>query len=300
MTTRNLLAYAQRTRMLGNNAGGLPPQFSATARFKSTRPDPSSSSSSTSLLDSAADLFVSMRWKAANALTSSLSVEERTQLLERLDSTNSTAKSKTAAAAASAHKEEDSELKMKHTIAEAVAAARAQEAQRSQKKWEQEKEALMKEAEDAARARVESDLAIQKRRLQFEQWKEQVEKAKQADKQSEAVPTVATAEPVAAAAAADPKSEDIVNAHPTLGPCVLDLGYKRIHVVSTEALTAIPVWEKQVRGLNHRTRRANLFGLLFYCAYSQKSASTQITIHSESTVTAEPRKWPTTRSKHLI
>ena len=34
-------------------------------------------------------------------------------------------------------------------------------------------------------------------------------------------------------------------AHPILGPCLLDLGYKRLHVVSTEALTAIKVWEKQ-------------------------------------------------------
>ena len=145
---------------------------------------------------------------------------------------------------------------MQHTIAEAVAAARAQEAQRSQQKWAQEREMLLQEAEQAARARVESDLAIQRRRLQFEQWKERVEKARAAEQEQEekrdnaTVSTneaaVSTTEPVVASAPAT-ASETEVEPHPVLGPCVLDLGYKRIHVVSTEALTAIPVWEKQVR-----------------------------------------------------
>jgi hypothetical protein len=37
----------------------------------------------------------------------------------------------------------------------------------------------------------------------------------------------------------------LVEPHPILGSCLLDLGYKRVHVVSATALAAIPVWKEQ-------------------------------------------------------
>ena len=96
------------------------------------------------------DLIASMRWKAANALTSSLSSEERNLLLQRLD--NGTSASANAAASTTIEDKQgktknNPEVDVQHTIAEAVAAARAQEAQRSQQKWQAEKGALFMEAE---------------------------------------------------------------------------------------------------------------------------------------------------------
>ena len=62
------------------------------------------------------------------------------------------------------------------SIAEAVAFAHAEEAIAQKEKWEKEKVTLLKEAEDAARARVENDLQIQQRRLTFDKWKYNLEK----------------------------------------------------------------------------------------------------------------------------
>jgi hypothetical protein len=205
------------------------------------------------------DLIASMRWKAANALTSSLSSEERNLLLQRLD--NGTSASANAAASTTIEDKQgktknNPEVDVQHTIAEAVAAARAQEAQRSQQKWQAEKEALLMEAEKAARARVEADLAIQMRRMQFRQWETQVEQAKNKMNENDvAANVICPEENQPLQQPAQQKDMDTLSsssmedpsAHPLLGPCVLDLGYKRLHVVGTEVLTAIPVWEKQVR-----------------------------------------------------
>jgi hypothetical protein len=140
-------------------------------------------------------------------------------------------------------KEEDTELVMKKSIAEAVAAARAEEAQRQADKWEREREKIIQEAEEAARSRVESDLSIQKHRIEFENWKRQVEAERAAESN-----TFSTVNPQETT---DSDSSDTVSPqnspkdHPILGPCVLDLGYKRIYTVSASALANIPVWKKQ-------------------------------------------------------
>jgi hypothetical protein len=191
-------------------------------RFKSSRSDPQK------LYDSVNELFVSLRWKAANVLTESLSLDERGQLLERYSPPNP---DETEAAAVS--DEQPAITPAAHTIAEAVAAAQAKEAQRQEGQWEERKEAIFEEARQAAQARVESDFAIQKSRLEkmkneFELEKEKLADAPAAEKKLVEVEVV--------------QNED---AHPVLGPVVVDLGYKRIHRVSAKALSAIPVWEKQ-------------------------------------------------------
>ena len=38
------------------------------------------------------------------------------------------------------------------------------------------------------------------------------------------------------------EGEDV---HPVLGPILVDLGYKQIHITTARALCAVPVWEKQ-------------------------------------------------------
>jgi hypothetical protein len=192
-------------------------------RFKSNRPDPQN------FLDSANELFVSLRWKAANALTASLSPGERDQLLDLLSPRKP---DEVEAASAS---EEVETTPAAHTIAEAVAAAQAKEAQLQEGKWENMKESIYEEARKAAQARVESDLAIQKNRLEKMKQEFEQEKEKQAD---------------ASAAAEEKKVVEVevsqdVDVHPILGPVVANLGYKRIHRLSAKALSDIPVWEKQ-------------------------------------------------------
>jgi hypothetical protein len=168
------------------------------------------------------DMFSSFRWKAANALTESLSKEERSAMLRKLDAVDETVPEKKAA-------------DIKATIGEAIAAAKLEELQRLQSKWDKDKDALMAEAEAAARDRIENDLRIQERRLALEQWTMKLEAEKRAEGQlstvvSASAPTTDTERP---------------SEHPLLGAAVADLGYKRIHLVSAKALSTIPVWKEQ-------------------------------------------------------
>jgi hypothetical protein len=185
----------------------------------------------------------SLRVKAANALTSTLPQEDRTRLLEKLVGdhvgTTAAASSDETAADAAAHDDDNDSMMMmqQHSIEEAIAMAKAKEAERYQEKWEQQKEALIAEAEEAARRRIQSDLEIQKRQLAFEAWKKALEKEKQESEETNVVEVVST--PVQQEEQAD------LGDHPILGPVVADLGEKRIHLVSSRALAAIPVWKKQ-------------------------------------------------------
>jgi hypothetical protein len=45
------------------------------------------------------------------------------------------------------------------------------------------------------------------------------------------------------------------SAHPVLGPAIADLGYKRIHLVSSGKLGTIPIWNRQRTYRNDRARR---------------------------------------------
>lgn len=184
----------------------------AANRYKSTK---SNLSQSSSLFDSANGYFSELRFKAANALTSSLPEDERNDLLQKLEPK------------LRPNEEEESTVPQ-ISIAEAVAAARAQEAAIQSEKWENEKDKLLADAEQAARSRVESDIAIQRRKLMFEKWKQDVEKNLEEEK-----PQTASTE------------EENVGTHPVLGPIVMDLGHKRIHIVSAKDLASIPVWKKQ-------------------------------------------------------
>lgn len=137
-------------------------------------------------------------------MTSSLNEEERSTILKKLDAVD----------------EAEAEEKVQKTMGEAVAAARIEEAQKVTQQWESKREQLEKQAEEAARARIESDLQIQKRRLAMERWRKELEQEQQ-------------------------QQENRVTEHPLLGKSIADFGYKQIYSVPAKLLSTIPVWKKQ-------------------------------------------------------
>jgi hypothetical protein len=197
------------------------------------------------------DWFAQFRYRAANLLAESLDDTERQELLKSIQvpPKNTETKEK---------EEEENKLSTSanHSIAEAVVGARAEEINKLFKdRWEREKEKLMQDAETAARERIESDLLLQKRRIAFNQWKSDLEQSKSEDKkEANAFGSSGVANKVPSKVVSDahglngfghlaPNYEQPV--HPILGPCFLDVGYKRYHVVKAQALAAIPVWEMQ-------------------------------------------------------
>lgn len=104
-----------------------------------------------------------LRMAAANALTTSLPEDDRAKLLERIK-----VQVKAEDETEEEEEDEDEEEAIRASIAEEIAAAKAEQARRSEELWEAEKEALIKQMEEAANARVENELAIQKERLMNE------------------------------------------------------------------------------------------------------------------------------------
>ena len=177
--------------------------------------------------------WADLRQKAASAITSSLSEKEREDLLAKY--TPEQAKSTTVDDSTQTNKNNDSSTEkvdvevMRTSIAEAVAEARAKEAQLQQQKWEKEMDTYKAEMEKAARDRVESDMALQRRKIQFEQWKQQVEQEKQQQDQALSSDT----------ASRDQETDEV------LGPVLADLGSKKLYLVSADTLANLPVWKKQ-------------------------------------------------------
>jgi len=223
------------------------------------------------------DLFVALRWGAANALTKSLPEDERDELLQRI----SQEKPPQLAAAASDQDGDDDdddylidEMIMKNSVNEAVAAALAEESQREEARWEREKEQLLSQAEEAAQKRVESDLAVQRQRMeqekrqlqeeaqaalqQLEREREEVLKEKEEEqmklkkeleekeKALQAKLQLDASLPINNVTSVDEMANTTGdNVHPILGPPLVDLGYKRVHTVRADLLASIPVWKKQ-------------------------------------------------------
>jgi hypothetical protein len=196
--------------------------------------------------------FGALRWKAATVLTSALPEEEKNQLLERLGSHSDFGSSKDdhdddTTTTVSANNKEDNDNKdswshQQHSIEEAIAMAKAKEAERFEERWENEKEALIAEAEEAARRRIECDLEIQRRQIAFEAWKQNLEKEKQQEQEQAGGSGTDQADTIPSP---PQKEEEALGEHPILGPVVAHLGSKRIHLVSSRALASIPVWKKQ-------------------------------------------------------
>lgn len=233
-------ARLQRILSDHSNDISIPKKIVVTARTKSSQP------SSNSVFGSASDYFKTLRLRAANALTSSLPDEERDKLLEDL-----TPKLQSNG---DGDDDDDGTTVPDRSIDEAIAVARAQEAERHRENWEKEKEKILVEAEQAARARVESDILIQKRKLAFEAWKEDLERDKQKDDDGD------DDDVVVAAVNDDEKSipkttKESFDDHPILGPVLADLGHKRIYMAPAKVLSTIPVWKKQ-RTYRHSRAKA--------------------------------------------
>jgi hypothetical protein len=216
-------------------------------RFKSSQ-----SRDERSLLSSATEYYNNLRWRVATSLTESLPKDEQQELLSRL-------------AVRNPHNDEkktppDSEEVAKRSIAEAVAAARAEEAKRFSDKWEKERSKLLEETEKAAKKRLENEMIVVQRRLQFERWQQDVERDRQANAafaaDKPAVETTDNAQDTSNISAAQEKEQtSVAGEHPILGSAIVDLGYKRVHIASVHALNTLPVWKKQ-RTYRHQRAQA--------------------------------------------
>jgi len=147
-----------------------------------------------------------------------------------------------------------------------------EEAQVQQAQWEREKQTLLQEAEQAAMKRVESWMRVQ----QFQAWQQEAQQAHAMEQKAgdNAIPveqqpstvqsavsmqpmpsmttttaaadaTISPAVAVTATAATTNTTASAAAHHPILGAAQVDLGYKRVHLVSAKDLSDIPVWEKQ-------------------------------------------------------
>jgi len=187
-----------------------------------------SSSSNNSSVFGSSSFWSDLRQKAATAITSSLSEQEREELISKYSPSPPTQSAN--GKDKPENDKEDSTLItpeiMSKTVAEAAAEARAKEAQLQIEKWEKEKETLMDEMEKA----VEDRIATERRRLQFAQWQQDLKKEQEKDEASSADAAVATS---------------TSQQHPLLGPCLVDLNTKRLHLVKADVLYNLPVWKKQ-------------------------------------------------------
>jgi len=181
-------------------------------------------------LSTSTSIFDNIKLKIASALTSSLSTTDRDRLLKSL---NINVSGQDQQHLDNQHEENVQQGKINNSIGEAVAAAIAKEAAKNKTLAEKQKDDIWKQAEKATMERVKNDLLIQERKLAMERWQKELEAEKKRVAQEEInAPTVE-----------GDGNEDMH--HPVLGPTVVDLGYKRVHLASAQALSSIPIWEKQ-------------------------------------------------------
>jgi hypothetical protein len=184
-------------------------------------------------------MLAGLRWKAVTKLTDSLSEFEREALLKTSEP---------------GPKVNDMDIatssKPSVSIEEAVAAAVLKEQQRLSGAADEAVALAVKNAEEAANSRVQAELSIiRHRKLAFEAWQVSISQ--------EAV----CATMLRPGSTDDLNSQSSVNPpstsneeeseapqaayHPVLGPCLADLGTKRIFLASAKALASIPVWNQQ-------------------------------------------------------
>jgi hypothetical protein len=137
------------------------------------------------------------------------------------------------------------------SIDEAVAAAVLKEQQRQKGAADEAVALAVKHAEEAANSRVQAELSIiRHRKLAFEAWMASVHQ--EADRSTVLRPTRSDELETAVAPSTQSDEEEVEELkasqavhHPILGPCLADLGTKRIFLASAKALASIPVWNQQ-------------------------------------------------------
>lgn len=142
----------------------------------------------------AQDVLSVLRFGAANFLTQSLPEDQRQDLLKRMGAapalppTTTITKSGSNEATvfeAAAEMVNEKVQEERASIQEEIAVARAEEAQKSEKNWERQKEGILSEMTNAANARVENELKIQKMKLEEETTKVLQEKEKEIEAERE-------------------------------------------------------------------------------------------------------------------
>lgn len=189
------------------------------------------SSTNKPFIETAASLISDMKLRVASSLTSSLTSKDRDRLLESLNIRVSTDERTSIN-----ENHEKNRDKVDVSIGEAVAAAIAKESTKHKELMKKQQEEIWKRAESATLERVNQDILIQERKLALERWQRDLEEEKKAEERA-AFHTNGSG-----------KKTEILQEdshHPVLGPVLIDLGYKRMHVVSAKTLSAIPIWEKQ-------------------------------------------------------
>ena len=213
-----------------------PPSFNLTTltsnaksvrNLSTNRKKKATPSANESFLESASSYLSSFRLKVASTLSSSLTPSERSQLLNNLKGTF-----QESSKPAPTKKAEPNTVQ--RSIGEAVAAAVAKEASNRAQILDSEREFIYQRAERAVLDRVENDLVMQERRVALERWTKDLEEEKQRLSQA--------GEDYDEEAAVDVNR---LGDHAILGPALVDLRYKRVHLVSAKQLSAIPIWEHQ-------------------------------------------------------
>ena len=215
---------AAAARTVAPIARGASRETVAEVRQNSLQPFRFLSSAPPELQDdsSLAGYFTSLRLRAVSALTTSLSADERHAVLESLHAVDKIT----------------SRNEASRSIGEAVAAAVRQESEQSEARWEREREAIEATADRAATERIEHELALAERRRGIDRWQKELESERQREKREQEQSRQQREEQTH-------RAVGDANDHPILGRPLIDLGYKRVHVVPARSLTAVPIWEKQ-------------------------------------------------------
>ena len=226
-------------------------------------------SSETAPIGNIVDYFHDFRRKAAQTVVSALPKNEQQLLLDKLqlgggegipkkntDNNDQDKKPNSIAETIAVTQLQKVETEIQEAKAKAAAAVKEEvEETKMQAKYEKKlelaREKILEEAEIAVRNRMVNDIELQKRKLQFEQWKQQLEKEKEQEREKVVKTKMTTEEKVTQINDNDEEvekqeiNETEQDHHPILGKCLYDFGYKRLHLVSSLDLGSIPVWKEQ-------------------------------------------------------
>jgi hypothetical protein len=203
------------------------------------------SSPSTTLIKTATSILSNLHLKIASTLTSSLQPKDRERLLQNL---NIKFSNKEQYELLEKHcKENDDQGRINNTIGQAVAAAVANDAAKNKSLTDQEREEIWKKAEHATLERVKHEILLKDRQL-ISGTTTTTTSSSDGDGDISINETIATKAVSNDAPHKvhdhDHDQHDQIH-HPILGPTLVDLGYKRIHLASAQTLSAIPIWERQ-------------------------------------------------------
>lgn len=187
--------------------------------------DPSSTSfpSTQGVLKAASSLLSNLHLKIASSLTSSLQPKDRERLLQSLNIKISNQDQNELEKHSKEHGEEG---RIHNTIGQAVAAAVANEALKNKSLTDREREEIWNKAEQATLERMKHEILLKDRNK--DSFKEAAISSNDAQDNIQ-----------------QEQQQYQQYHHPILGPALVDLGYKRIHLASAQTLSSIPIWEKQ-------------------------------------------------------